>query len=196
MSTKEKDKIHHEIAVEGAEEADHLHHETPWYYHTGVKFLSVVMAIMFVMWIFAGFPIGGIIRGQLESTELESGVLKLDNFTIEFEESVLSELLGLYYENQATEFSVCLLGEIDENILLKDKYLIDELYVPVTYLQSYSHVSFESCNSSTIIMLHTHPYKSCVASQTDLDTLESSQVFNQEMVMLVMCEPERFSVYG
>lgn len=196
MSTKEKDKIHHEIAVEGAEEADHLHHETPWCYHAGIKILSLVMAIMFVMWIFAGFPIGGIIRGQLESTELESGFLKLDNFTIEFEESVLSELLGLYYTNQATEFSVCLLGEINKNILLKDKYLINELYMPVTYQQTYSHVSFESCNSSTIIMLHTHPYKSCLASQTDLDTLESSQVLNPEMVMLVMCEPERFSVYG
>ena len=190
-----KDRIHNEIVQEAIHEVDHLHHENSWYYHASVKILSLLMAIMFVMWIFAGFPIGGIIRGQLESTPLDAGVLKLENFTVEFEPEVLSELLGLYYANQKTEFSVCLSGKYDSNLLLKDKYLIDSLYVPVTYAQSYSHVQFESCNSDTLIMLHTHPYKSCLASETDLNTLASSQQRNPDMVMLVMCEPSRFSVY-
>ncbi len=189
------DKIHQEIVREAVHEVDHLHHENPWYYHAGVKVLSIMMAVMFVMWIFAGFPVGGIIRGQLESTPLESGVLKLENFTVEFESDVLSELLGLYYANQETEFSVCLSGEYDSNLLLKDKYLISSLYVPTMYVQSYSHVQFESCSVDTLIMLHTHPYKSCLASETDLNTLASSQEQNPDVVMLVMCEPERFSVY-
>ena len=191
MNSKER-AIHEEIAREGAHA---LHQEEKWYYHIGVKVLSVSMAIMFVLWIFAGFPIGGIIRGQIESTPLESGTLKLDEFTIEFEEEVLFELLDLYYANQAYEFSVCLQGEFSENFLLKDSYYIDSLYVPLIYEQSYSHVQFESCSSDTLIMLHTHPYKSCLASSTDLDTLASSQILNPDMVMLVMCEPERFSVY-
>ncbi len=191
MHSKER-KIHEEIAREAALA---VHEKTPWYYHIGVKILSVMMAIMFVLWIVAGFPVGGIIRGQIESTPLEEGVLKLDNFTLEFDDVVLSELLTLYYANQAEEFSVCLSGEFSENLIFKDSYYIDSLYVPEMYEQSYSHVRFESCDSSTIVMLHTHPYKSCLASSTDLDTLASSQEFNPDMVMLVMCEPERFSVY-
>ena len=186
------DKIHQEIAREGANAQDN---RSPWYYHIGVKILSLVMAIMFVMWIFAGFPIGGIIRGQIESTALEEGELRLENFTVEFEEEVLLELLGLYLANQETEFSVCLFGEFDSNLVFKDKYLISSLYVPEMYVQTYSHVRFESCSADTLIMLHTHPYKSCLASSTDLETLASSKLQNPDIVMLVMCEPERFSVY-
>ena len=121
--------------------------------------------------------------------------MKLDEFTVEFEELVLFELLTLYYANQAHEFCVCLQVEFDENLFLKDKYLVTNLYVPVIYEQSYSHVRFESCSSDTLIMLHTHPYKSCLASNTDLETLEKSQLGNPNLVMLVMCEPGRFSVY-
>lgn len=192
MGPNEK-KIHEEIAREGAKEAQF--HKKPGHYDKWVSFMSVFLAVLFVAWIFAGFPVGDIIRGQLESTQLESGVLKLDDFTIEFEEESLFELLNLYYENQEVEFSVCLLGEFNENILFNDKYVINSLYVPTMYEQSYSHVNFESCNSSTIIMLHTHPYKSCLASQTDLDTLASNQEWNPNLVMVVMCEPGRFSVY-
>ena len=193
------DKIHHTIAKEGAkeveEENDHLYHEGSWYHHVGVKIVAMSMAMMFVMWIFAGFPIGGIIRGQIESTPLEEGSLKLDEFNVEFEEETLTELLGLYYENEGQEISVCLLGELSTNLVFKDKYLITDLYIPETYVQSYSHVSFESCSSDTLIMLHTHPYKSCLASETDINTLVANQEMNPDMVMLVMCEPQRFSVY-
>ena len=186
------DRIHQEIAREGARAP---HKPKSWYYDKFVSGLSIFLAILFVMWIFAGFPVGGIIRGQLESTELEAGILELENFTVEFEEEVLFELLNLYYANQVTEFSVCLSGEFDSNLILKDKYAIDSLYVPVIYEQTYSHVRFESCNSETLIMLHTHPYKSCLASETDLNTLAESQLVNPELIMLVMCEPQRFSVY-
>jgi hypothetical protein len=189
------DKIHREIAIEGASEVDHLHHKESWYHHVGVKVLSISMAIMFVMWIFAGFPIGGIIRGQIESEKIDSGKLKLEEFTIEFSESALNELLSLYYLNEGMEISVCMQGELDSNIVFNDRYLIDSLYVPEIYEQSYSHVNFESCSLDTLIMLHTHPYKSCLASETDLSTLARNQEVNPDIVMLVMCEPERFSVY-
>ena len=189
------DKIHREIAREGAKEVDHLHHIHRWYYHIGVKMLSLFLAFLMVMWIVAGFPVGGIIRGQIESNALEDGVLKLDEFTVEFEDVIPFDLLSLYYQNEGQEISVCMQGEFDSNLLLKDKYLITDLYVPEMYVQSYSHVSFESCSFDTLIMLHTHPYKSCLASSTDLSTLESSQRVNPDLVMLVMCEPGRFSAY-
>ena len=99
MNSQEK-KLHKEIAQEGAHEA--LSHKKSRYYDTWVSFLSVFLSVLFVMWIIAGYPVGGIIRGQLESTQLESGILKLDDFTVEFEEAVLSELLALYYANQAS----------------------------------------------------------------------------------------------
>ena len=55
MNSKEK-QIHQEIAREGAKEA--LLYKKPWYYDKLVSFLSVFLAILFVMWIIAGYPVG------------------------------------------------------------------------------------------------------------------------------------------
>ena len=61
--------------------------------------------------------------------------------------------------------------------------------------QTFNHVQFEKCSKESFAILHTHPYKSCIASDTDIKTLKSSQKENPAMLMIVMCDPQRVSVY-
>jgi len=57
-------------------------------------------------------------------------------------------------------------------------------------------VALVPCSAETKIMLHSHPYKSCVASDTDINTLAKTKKSNPDFLMVIMCEPARFSVYG
>ena len=117
-------------------------------------------------------------------------MLILPEFSILFENNTALALESLYLQEQREEFSVCLQGTYENKI-----YTITSLYQPQTYQRTFSHVTFEACSSDTLIMLHSHPYKRCIASQTDLDTLAESKERNSKILMVVMCEPRRFAVY-
>jgi proteasome lid subunit RPN8/RPN11 len=156
--------------------------------------VSVFLILLMSSWVLVTYPVGNIIEGWFASTPLEDNKLVLDGFTIVFENNVQKELRKLYLEEQKVEFSVCLQG-VKEKSKEQDTYKIHSLYVPVMFEQTFNHVSFEPCKDSLII-LHSHPYKSCIASETDLNTLNSTQQVTPETVMVVMCEPERFSVYS
>ena len=151
---------------------------------------GIISLILILSYVFVG-PLGDIIRGQLESTPLEGNQIDLEDFSIIFENDVHKELQEIYFDEQKVEFSVCLQGE-----KLKDIYQITSLYQPKMFEQTFNHVSFESCSEDSLIILHSHPYKSCLASQTDLNTLKSTQKRNADILMVVMCEPARFSVYS
>jgi proteasome lid subunit RPN8/RPN11 len=152
--------------------------------------IGVILILLMVSFIFVGYPLGSILEGQIESNPLKGEVIKLDDFSIIFAKSTLERLQEIYFSEQEVEFSVCLLGEkIDED------YFITSLYQPKMFDQTFNHVSFESCSSETKIILHSHPYKSCLASDTDINTLKNTRVKNKEALMVVMCEPKRFSVY-
>ncbi len=152
--------------------------------------IGVFLVLLMFSYIFATFPIGDIIQGKAQSTLLQGNMLILPEFLIIFQNNTAGELELLYLQEQREEFSVCLQGKYENNI-----YSVTSLYQPTTYRRTFSHVSFESCNAETVIMLHSHPYKRCTASQTDLDTLQKSQEHNPAMLMVVMCEPRRLAVY-
>ena len=152
--------------------------------------IGFFIVVLMVSYIFVTFPIGDIIQGKTQSKLLQGNMLVVDVFSIVFENDTASALESLYLEEQREEFSVCLQGIYENNI-----YSITSFYLPQTYQRTFSHVTFEPCSQDTLIMLHSHPYKRCVASQTDLDTLQKSQRENPEMLMVVMCEPRRFAVY-
>ena len=154
---------------------------------TGGLFLVFLM----ISYVFVSFPIGNIIRGQVESEPLIGNVIKLGNFSLFFEGNTKKILQSSYFDEQETEFSYCLLGNV-----INGNYHITSLYQPKMFEQTFNHVSFEPCSKDTLILLHTHPYKSCVASQTDMSTLEKMKELNEDVLMVVMCEAERFSVYG
>ena len=65
----------------------------------------------------------------------------------------------------------------------------------ITY-QTYTEVSFKACPDDTLIMLHTHPFKHCEASRTDLNTLRKQKRVNENLLMIVMCEDNRYVIYS
>ncbi len=78
----------------------------------------------------------------------------------------------------------------------RKEYHITSFYFPKMYRQLFNQVVFESCSPETLILLHTHPYKRCSASSTDLNTLRTAQQANPDVLMMVLCEKERVAVYG
>lgn len=153
--------------------------------------IGIFLVILMLSYIFVTFPIGDIIQGKTQSKLLQENMLVVDEFIIVFENDTALALESLYLKEQREEFSVCLQGKYENNI-----YTIISLYQPRTYQRTFSHVTFEPCDTQTMIMLHSHPYKRCIASQTDLDTLQKSKEQNPEMLMVVMCEPRRLAVYS
>jgi hypothetical protein len=155
-----------------------------------IRGMAVIMVLFMISLIFFGWPIGDILIGQLESTGIEGNVIEVEGIRIELSDSAASDLKASYFTDLRTEFSACLKGKVKGNV-----YSVDSLYIPKMYEQTFNHVRFESCSKDTIVMLHSHPYKSCVASETDLNTLASTKLVNSEVIMVIMCEPERVSVY-
>lgn len=156
-----------------------------------IMFLAkTFMVLLMLSFIFVTFPIDRIIMGWFESDTLEGNVIDTGEFLIIFESGTEEILEEWYFGEQEVEFSVCLEGYKNS-----DDYYVTYAYQPEMYSQSFNQVSFERCSEETLIMLHTHPYKSCIASDTDLETLENNQVDNPNLLMVVMCEPDKFSVY-
>ncbi len=160
--------------------------------------VSIFLVLLMISFIFVTFPIGDIIQGKVESNLLKGKVIDLDDFKIYFENDTEDVLKSYYLAEQEVEISLCLEGyrENDRHMTSFDDYFITSLYKPKVFSSAYNHVSFEPCSANTVLILHTHPYKRCVASDTDLDTLEKSKLNNEDVLMVVMCEPDRFSVYS
>ncbi len=153
--------------------------------------IGLFLIILISSYVFVTYPISDIIKGRLESTPLNDNKIDLDEFDIVFEEDTLKKLQSIYFNEQKFEFSVCLSGNKDNEI-----YHITDLYQPIMYQQTFNSVTFEPCSEKTLIILHSHPYKSCIASQIDLNMLSRNKERNKDILMVVMCEPERFSVYN
>jgi proteasome lid subunit RPN8/RPN11 len=148
------------------------------------------MILLMLSFVFVTYPIGPILEGKIESNLIKNNQIDVGEFTIFFEGNSYDKLLQVYNPDLEYEISLCLLGTKKG-----DDYIVSSLYEPKIYEQTFDHVSFEACNQETIVMLHSHPYKRCVASNTDINTLASTQKVNPDVVMVVMCEPDRFSVY-
>jgi hypothetical protein len=153
--------------------------------------VGIFAVLLMFSFIYIEFPVFNILFGQLESRPLQENTISAGNITVVFSTDALNSIRSYYDRNQKTEISLCLSGSTDGRT-----YFIDGVYKPITLSQSFSRVVHEPCNASTLIDFHTHPYKSCVASDVDLENLARTKLNNPEAVMLIMCEPARFSVYG
>lgn len=139
-------------------------------------------------------PIQGVVFGQLNSQPLDNNFLISDFAKIYFTDDIAKELSFLYSNEQifkAVETSVCLQGK-----KANGEYYIDNLIYPLIIHQTYTEVSFNACPDETLIMLHTHPYKNCRASSVDIKTLKERKEFNENLLMIIMCENNRFAIYS
>jgi hypothetical protein len=180
-----------EIVIDKYQEESEDPSQKSWIAKTTIFLGGLVMIILMISYVFVSFPVGDLIIGQLESNPLNDDKIELNDFTIFFTSGIHEELQQIYLAEQEVEFSVCLIGD-----KMGEDYIITTLYQPKMFTQSFNHVSFEPCSKETLIMLHSHPYKSCVASDTDINTLKKMKKVNADVLMVVMCEPDRFSVYN
>ncbi len=187
MKEKEEENVLREIAQESMNDKEK---KVSLWWRVVLLMVTVIMIFFLVSYIFTTYPLESILLGSFDSTRFRENSLQLENFTVYFENNTTQSIGSLYLQEQEVEFSLCLQGyKEDEN------YYITSSYQPKMYQQTFSQVRFEACSQDTLIIFHTHPYKHCVASKTDLDTLRKTQEQNPETLMLIMCEKEKASMY-
>lgn len=152
---------------------------------------GVFIAVLIISFVFVNFPLSDILAGKSESKIILNNTINLGNFSIVLQNGTYDELRTIYFDNPKTEIAACLVGKTEGSF-----YLIDSLYLPKIYSKTFSEVIFGPCSNSTTIMLHSHPYKHCIASDTDINTLNETKKENPNIIMVIMCEAKRFAVYS
>ena len=173
------------------DDLEHVEEEKP----SLLKRLSVLAISLFLIFLIVSFTftgaIGDIVASLIESETMEDGLVELEDFSVQFIDGSYDVLLGVYNNNLEYETKVCLKGYLEDSV-----YYVDEVYLPVIYSQTFNQVVSEACPSDTLIALHSHPYRHCLASEQDLSNLETAKLVNPDAVIGVMCEEERFSFYN
>ena len=155
------------------------------------KRIALALLGLFLLFLLLGYfllPLDTL-ASLLESEEVENGLVEQD-VSVSFENGSYEVLLEKYQSYLTEEFKVCLFGEYD------GVYHITSVFDVVMHEQAFDHVVSEACPEETLIALHSHPYRQCLASAQDLKTLEKAQEVNPQALIGIMCEPERFSFYS
>lgn len=154
-----------------------------WVQKYFVRAVAIFLVLLMLSFVYLNYPV----IGQLVSKPVNQNTLELKNVTVHFDDEPLSMIMSSYRLEVETPF--CLQGTREGQ-----DYFITSAYVPTISDQSRTHVTHAACQE-TLILFHTHPYKSCLASATDLNTLASNQERDSNIIMVIMCEPNRFSLY-
>ncbi len=163
------------------------------------KFLKktyiILMALFLVMLIlgnsFAGSHLVFLFSGKIASTTLTNNTLSFQNKTIYFEPAIIEALNQLYNDNPKTEIKLCLTGKRQG-----DSYFVTGMYTPVIFKKDVFSVTSQICNTRTVLDLHTHPYLHCIFSNQDMKSYQEYRKYNPDAIMALMCDIDRFSLYG
>lgn len=151
--------------------------------------LAVVLAFVMVSYVWLSPTVFDVLLGWTQSDVVFDRRVSHSGVTVVFSEDVLAELRGIYGEFPEEETALCLFGDV-----ANDTYTVRDLSRPLTYSSSYDHVSHEPCPADAIVVFHTHPQRYCLPSRTDRATLGEVQRRNEDAIMLIMCEPDRYAV--
>jgi len=154
-------------------------------------FVTIFSVLLILSYFYITFPVYGILFGQIESQKINENTITSKNVNIVFLNQTHLKVFDTYSKNKGVETTLCMQGTINQNT-----YFIEQVYTPTIYSQSFRHVTHAPCSDDTIAMFHTHPYKQCVASNTDIKTLRKNQETNPEIIMIIMCQEDRFSIYN
>jgi hypothetical protein len=155
-----------------------------------IMLIAIALLFLVTSYILLSYPIFPILESISESKLAENKTIVLEDFSIIFTEGTYDGIQEYYNGDLSVEMAVCLKGTISGD------YTINEIYQPEIIEQTFDHVSFRPCSEDTLILLHSHPFRRCIASQQDLITLDSTKEKNPNSLMVIMCEQNRFSVYG
>ena len=173
-------------------EEEHFEEEKP----SLLKRVSVIVISLFLIFLMLSTflvwgNVGEIVAGWIESETVENGLVELEDFSVTFSNNTYEVLQGIYSDNQEYETKVCLFGFLENS-----RYNITYVYQPVIYSQQFNQVVSEACPDNTLVALHSHPYGHCIASEQDLSNLEVSKQVNENALIGVMCDYDRFSFYS
>ena len=152
--------------------------------------ISFFLLLLILSYFLVSYPLFPILESISESETSKDNQIKVGQISIIFNEESYSNLQTLYKKDQSVEFAACLAGKKEGKT-----YSATEVYQPEITDQSFNHVNFKPCGQDAIILLHSHPYRRCIASQQDLITLNQTKQINPNILMVIMCEPNRFSIY-
>jgi proteasome lid subunit RPN8/RPN11 len=158
-----------------------------------IGFLGIFLIIIILSYFLFSPGARIVIAGLFDSSVLEDDLSLSLNFggNLYFINNSYETLLEIYNENELLEFKACLFGEkLDEN------YFISSVVQPVIYSQSYTHVSAEKCSNSSLVSLHSHPYKRCYPSYQDFVSFSYVKMENNDSLMAIMCDKTRFNVFS
>lgn len=152
--------------------------------------LAIALIILIVSYVALSFGIKDIIASLLSSQTIKEYKVEIEeNQYLIFEDDTYEELLKEYYKYEDREFKACLLGRIGKD------YFVERIIIPKMTEQAFEHVTSESCPENTIVDLHSHPYRKCLASEQDFKSLEMLKSRNKGAIMAIMCENTRFGFY-
>ena len=106
-----------------------------------------------------------------------------------FSNNALKDLQKEYLANQHREIKACLYGKREANALY-----IHSVEFPKIVDADVIHIESYACPIDAIGDIHSHPIHSCIASQTDIKTLEQRRSYDPDYVMLIMCARNRFAL--
>lgn len=182
-----------------AEHEDHLYNDFHDDFHYDelrearkrkiIKIMSftVVFFTFIILALGNGLPY---VIGSLKSTPVEDGIISTGSVTIRFEGEALELLQSEYFNEYHREIRACLSGRIDGS-----DYYVSTVHFPRVIDASIQHIKSEACPQNTLIDLHSHPLNSCIASSTDLRSFAASKEINPNILMVIMCAKDKFSVY-
>jgi len=153
--------------------------------------VSLILILLLLSYLLTNPNILHRVVGLFESSTIEDNTISINetNFLF-FQDTTYQELIDYYDKNKEKEFKVCLRGNIDQG-----NYIIDEIYKTEIISQTYTQVVSKPCPQDTLVALHSHPFRSCLASDQDLSNLEQSKINQPWLIMAIMCEKQRFNFY-
>ena len=148
-----------------------------------VRFIAGLIILLLLSFYFLNYNV----IGQFVSAPVENNVLDLNDVTVVLDDDSLSAITEAYTFEVETPF--CLQGTKSGL-----EYRVTNAYIPTIYDRSLTHVTHDRCED-TLILFHTHPFQSCLASATDINTLRLNQAIDPDIIMIIMCEENRFNLY-
>ena len=175
----------HDEILDGVEEEAEGYKEPKW-----KKPLTMIIAI-FLLFLILGYYLvyTDALIGIIKSKTLQETTLQANDITITFKENSLKVLQEEYVKNEHREIKACLYGEANGK-----EYKINKIEFPKILSASVIHISTPGCPADAIIDLHSHPINRCVPSQQDINNFARNKQTNPELIMMIMCWKNRFSV--
>ena len=175
--------VKHEDFLKGLEEEEYI--EPKW-----KRPVIMILGIVMIMLILGYYLIvSDALLGLINSNTLKDNVLEKNGITVTFRNNTLEQLQEEYIAHQGREIKACLFGEVENT-----KYAVTGISFPEVISANVVHILTPGCPNDAIIDIHSHPINRCIPSGVDLRNFGIRKRTSPELIMMIMCWKNRFSV--